>query len=269
MKIFISADMEGIAGVVDFEHIFRDQREHERARMLMTEEVNACIRGVISAGATEVVVNDSHGTMRNLYPEQLSQDAELISGSPKRLGMMEGIDGSYDAAMFIGYHTKKGSKGVINHTYSLCVRSIRIDGTEYGEFGINAMVAGFFDVPVICVSGCNEIMKEAKEMFPAIYGAQVKQTINERAAKSLHPKKAQDVIEATAKEAVQNLNKAKPFTRKNGEVSIEMSFVNTLHAENVAALPMVEQIDPTTIAFKANNMMDGLIYIRNFIKIAN
>lgn len=107
VKLYISADIEGVAGVVHSEHTTRDGREHDRARMLMTEEVNACIRGAVAAGANEIVVNDSHGTMRNIIPELLHTEASLISGSPKKLAMVEGLDETFDAAVFIGYHTKK------------------------------------------------------------------------------------------------------------------------------------------------------------------
>lgn len=269
MKLYISADIEGVAGVVHSEHTTRDGKEHDRARSLMTEEVNACVRGALEAGVTEIVVNDSHGTMRNLIPEQLHPEAELISGSPKKLAMVEGLDETYDGAVFLGYHTKKGDFGLLNHTFNgKVVRSIKVNGKEYGEFGLNALVAGFFNVPVVCVSGCDRLEGEARELIPSIYTATVKQTINQFTAKSVHPKKAQEMIQAQTKAAWENRKNIPPF-KIDGPVVIEMSFNTTGFAENAAILPIVEQIDPSTVTFEAKNMIDGYRFIRSLIMIAN
>lgn len=269
VKLYISADIEGVAGVVHSEHTTRDGREHDRARMLMTEEVNACIRGAIAAGASEIVVNDSHGTMRNIIPELLHTEASLISGSPKKMAMVEGLDETFDAAVFIGYHTKKGDFGLLNHTFSgKVVRSIKVNGIEYGEFGLNALVAGHFNVPVICVSGCDRLEKEVRELIPEVYFATVKQTINQFTARSIHPKKAQELIERQTKEGWMNRGNI-PLFSIDGPVTVEMSFNTTGFAENAAILPIVEQIDPSTVTFNASNIIEGYRYIRSLIMIAN
>src|SRR5699024_1298218 len=151
--------------------------EHDRARVLMTNEVNSAIQGAVNGGADEIIVNDSHGTMRNIFQDQLSPKAKLILGSPKQLQMMEGIDSTFDAALFIGYHTKMGHNGILNHTFNgRVIKSIKINGIEYGEFGLNALVAGHFNVPVVFVSGCNLLAEEATSFISNIQTGVVKET---------------------------------------------------------------------------------------------
>ncbi|RLE68910.1 MAG: peptidase M55, partial [Thermoprotei archaeon] len=113
MKIYISADMEGVCGVVDVEHTRREGKEHDRARKWMVQEVNAAVEGALRGGAEKIVVNDSHGTMRNLLPEELHPEAELIIGSPKPMSMLEGLSEDFDGTFFIGYHARSGSFGVL------------------------------------------------------------------------------------------------------------------------------------------------------------
>ncbi len=118
LKVFISVDMEGIAGIVSVDHTSSDGKDYGIARRWMTEEANAAIQGALDAGATEIVVNDSHGGMKNLIASEINPNAYLITGSPKPLSMMQGIDETFDAVIFIGYHAKAGTKdGVLDHTY--------------------------------------------------------------------------------------------------------------------------------------------------------
>src|SRR5690625_5012441 len=156
MRVFISVDIEGVAGVTHRDQTGKDGPDYEQARVLMTNEANAAIKGAVQAGADEIVVNDSHGSMRNICIEMLSEEARLISGSPKRLAMMEGITQDFDAAIFIGYHAKSGSQGILNHTYSgKAIGQVKVNDVEYGEFGLNALIAGEYNVPVVFVSGCD------------------------------------------------------------------------------------------------------------------
>ena len=165
LKVFISADMEGIAGVVNSDQTSSSGNDYNLARRWMTEEVNAAIRGALEAGATEIVVNDSHGSMRNIIVSELSPAARLITGSPKPLSMMQGIDDSFDAVIFIGYHAHAGTKdGVLDHTYSGSrIASIRVNGMELGETGLNALIAGWYGVPVVLVAGDSTVCSQAQE----------------------------------------------------------------------------------------------------------
>src|SRR5690625_3541862 len=163
MKIYISVDMEGVAGVVSWSQVTPGQPEDPAAREWMIEAANAAVEGALEAGATEVIVNDSHNGMRNLLLHQLHPHARLISGGLKDNAMMAGIDNTFSAAMFVGYHGRGGGEGVLAHTWSSSVIGTRLNGVEVGEWGLNAMMAGEFGVPIVMVSGDDCVAKEVKE----------------------------------------------------------------------------------------------------------
>lgn len=270
MKVYISVDMEGIAGVIHSDHTGRGNIDYELARELMTNEANAAIKGALQAGATDILVNDSHGTMRNIYPHLLRKEAKLISGTPKKLGMMEGISKVHDAAVLIGYHTRSMSQGVLNHTYSSkVIHSIDLNGEPFGEFGINSLVAGSFDVPVVFVSGCNLTINEAKEHVPNIYSTQVKQSINRVSTESLHPELACDLITKDVEEALRDRVSIKPYQLKNDSYTMEITFVNTLYADAAATLPFVEQINPLCIKVSGTNIKEMFLILRSLIMMAS
>ena len=152
MKVFVSIDMEGISGVVSPEQCTPGNPDYERARLLMTQEANAAILGARAAGAAEVAVSDSHGNMRNLLIEELDTWADLIYGSPKPFGMMEGLDDSFGVVFLIGYHARAGTlNAILDHTYSSrCVHHVELNGRPVGEIGLNAALAGFHGVPPVC-----------------------------------------------------------------------------------------------------------------------
>lgn len=268
MKIFISADIEGVAGIVHREHTARDGREHDRARMLMTEEVNACIEGALSCGATEVVVNDSHGTMRNLLPERIHPDADYITGSPKPLAMMEGMSADYDAAIFLGYHTRMGKEGVLNHTFhGGVIENICVNGRDLGEFGLNAGIAGYFGVPVVLVSGCQYTADEALELLPGIETAVVKQTINRQAARHVSPQRARAIIKEKTIAALSQPTMPAPFV-VDGPFVVEVTYLHSGLADAAGILPIVEKAGPKTHRFETNDFLAAFRYIRSLIAIA-
>lgn len=175
LKVFVSVDMEGIWGVVHSDQTSADSRDYSYARKWMAEDVNAVVEGLLEAGATEVVVNDSHGSMRNILPQDFHPKASLISGSPKPLSMMQGIDGSFAACIFVGYHAKAGTtSSVLDHTISgSAMKSIKINGLELPELGINGAIAGYFKVPVIMLSGDAETCRQAKTILGSEVGKSV------------------------------------------------------------------------------------------------
>ncbi|KZE97287.1 D-aminopeptidase [Geobacillus stearothermophilus] len=269
LKIYISADMEGVSGVIHSEHTARNGKEHERARMYLTGEVNACIDGALGAGANEILVNDSHGTMRNILLDQLNPKAELISGSPKKFAMVEGLDESYDAAIFIGYHTRMGSFGVLNHTFhGRVIRTVKINGKEYGEFGLNAAVAGYYGVPVVMVSGCDLLEKESAALIPEIEVAVVKKTINRTAARNLSIQRAQQLIRQYTIKALRKREQIRPFLL-NGPLDVEVSFLNTGLADYAEILPIVTRNNPNSIIFRAEHILEAYRYIRSLILMVN
>ncbi|HUC27291.1 MAG TPA: M55 family metallopeptidase, partial [Streptosporangiaceae bacterium] len=170
MKVFLSTDMEGTAGVVDWQQCVGDGPEAQAGRKLLLAEVNAAIEGAKAGGATQIVVNDSHSTMRNLPADQLAGRASYVSGSHKPLYMMQGLDDSFDAVLFISYHGSVGAPAGLSHTYSpRAVVEARIDGTVTGEAGINALVAAHYGVPVVLITGDRCACEESAALIPGIH----------------------------------------------------------------------------------------------------
>jgi len=196
MRVYISVDMEGVAGVVHEDQTDpidpRHAGEYNRFRRLMTAEANAAIEGALAAGATAVLVNDSHWLMRNLLAEELHPAAELLSGGPKRGSMVEGVELGFEAAMFVGYHARAGAHhAIIDHTYTSLVHEARLNGRPVGELAINAALAGTYGVPVALVSGDQALAAEARELLgPAVETVVVKQAVGRFAARSLAPSEA-------------------------------------------------------------------------------
>ena len=210
MKILISADIEGIAGVVHAEQTRPGNTEYESARRLMTEEVNAAIRGAFAGGASEVTVNDSHGTFRNLIPELLHPEARTILGKPRAFGMMAGLATDIGGVMLVGYHGRSQSRGILTHTInSFAFARIWFNDIEVGEAGIYGALAGEFRVPVLFGSGDDVFGNEFRELFPQAEYATVKQAMGNSSGVSLSPQKARAALESGARSAVENAGRQK------------------------------------------------------------
>src|SRR3954449_1340859 len=192
--------MEGTAGVVDWEQCRGPGAEYDYYCGLLQAEVNAAIEGAIEAGATEFLVNDSHGLMRNLRPDTLAGQARYLSGRHKPMYMVEGLDASYDAVFFVSYHGSMSSRAsTLSHTYNpTAIARVRLNGTEVGESGINALVALGHGVPVVLVTGDATTAEEARQVCPGIHAAVVKESVSRFAADSLHPTVACELIRDTA-----------------------------------------------------------------------
>ena len=211
MKVFLSSDMEGTAGIVDWAQCVGDGPEAAAGRRLLLAEVNAAIEGALAGGATEIVVNDSHSTMRNLPADALAGGASYISGSHKPLYMMQGLDDSFDAVMFVSYHGSVGAPAGLSHTYNpRAVVEARLDGAVTGEAGINALVAAHYGVPVVLVTGDRCACAETAALIPGVHVAVVKEHISRLAAHSMHPARACALIRETAEKAIAGAVGAKP-----------------------------------------------------------
>lgn len=212
MKIFLSCDAEGAAGVVDPHQVVGSGPEYEMGRRLVLNEVNAAIEGALVAGAAEVVVNDSHWTMRNLPPGELAGGAGYISGRHKPLYMMEGLDDSFDAIFFVAYHGAIGAeRSVLSHTYDpRAIHEVRLNGIAVGESGINALVSLHHRVPVALITGDEQTVHEARGLMPLVEGVVVKRGITRLAAQSLHPDVACRAIREGATRALQRLGELSP-----------------------------------------------------------
>jgi D-amino peptidase len=203
VKVFVSNDLEGVAGIVDWSQCRPPGPAYEMGCRLALAELNAAIDGAAQAGATEFLVNDSHGAMANLPPEALGGAASYLSGRHKPLYMVQGLDESFDAAFFVGYHGSMGSNGVLSHTYNpRAVAGARLNGVVTGEAGINALVALGHRVPVALVTGDQVAVAEAGPFLPGAEGVAVKQSATRFAAESLHPSRACAAIRQAAAQAV-------------------------------------------------------------------
>jgi D-amino peptidase len=252
LKVYISADLEGISGVVAGLQTDDNQKEFERARRLMTGEVNAAISGAFGGGATEVLVNDAHGSMRNILIEELDVRAELVTGSPKPYSMLEGLDESFHVAFFVGYHAQAGSPlGTLNHTYSGRVFRLLLNGENVGEAGLNGAVAGALGVPVGLVTGDQSVVAEAQRLLAPTSTVAVKTAVARNAARCLPPSVARQRIEAAAAEAVRSVGE--PFVVPPPIVA-EVTFVRTDQADMAEMVPGVERLDGRTVRYQHDDM---------------
>jgi D-amino peptidase len=263
VKVYLSTDMEGTAGVVDWEQCLRPGVEYEHYRRLLQAEVNAAIEGAQSAGATEFLVNDSHSTMRNLDPEALAGGARYLSGRHKPMYMVQGLDASFDAVFFISYHGSMASaSSTLSHTYNpRAVSQVLLNGVEVGESGINALVALGHGVPVVLVTGDETTAEEARRVCPDIVPAVVKTSVTRFAADSLHPDEACALIREAAASAVRGLASARP-PQIQLPATLEVLFVNGDLAEMASWVKGVERVGPRTVRFTDD---DPVRLFRTFI----
>jgi D-amino peptidase len=254
-KIYISADMEGLAGAVTADQLGPSGFEYGAYRKIMTEEVLAAIEGARRAGAGEIVVSDSHGNGENLLLEELPDDVIVIRSWPRPLMMMEGIDDSFDGVMFIGYHAGTTNPGGVRaHTMSSTnLTDLRINGRSHPEAGINAAIAGHFDVPVIMLSGDDAIAEEARAIIGDIEVAVVKEAISYHAARTMTPAAARELIRETAYRAVSRISEFSPY-RVTYPLTMEVRFKNYRPGQVLALLPMFERIDAHAVRFAADDM---------------
>jgi D-amino peptidase len=264
-KVFISVDMEGISGISGSDQLSATGAEYNRSRTLMADDVNAAIRGARAGGATTIVVNDSHGSMRNLRLEDLDPAASLISHNFKRYGMVEGLDETFDAAIFVGYHAKAGSPtGLFAHTGSGVVADVRVNGRSVGEGGLNTLVAMWYGVPVVLVTGDDVAVKQVAEVATAARTVAVKRAINARAAELKPLAQVHREIEAAAHDAVAAAARTKPVRTPLYKVEVQLH--DLLIPEAAEVLPGMSRPAPDTIAFETDSMPKAYALIRFMYK---
>ena len=263
MKVYISIDMEGIGGIVrEIEtDPIKGGEAYQQSRRLMTQEANAAIEGSVKAGATEIVIADSHWNFDNLIPEELHDAATLLRGTPRSFSMVQDLDASFDAALFVGYHAKAGTpRAILDHTYTGRIAAVRVNGTEVGETGINAYLAGHYGVPVVLVTGDSAVISEAKALIPGVHTVAVKEATGSSAAKNLHPKKAREAIRAGAAAAVKAAEKIAPIRVKT-PLEMVVEFKSTDAADRAEMIPTVRRVGGTRMEFEA---MDYVQAFRTF-----
>src|SRR5256884_7031024 len=256
--------MEGVAGGAHEPQRAPPARacaaEYARFRRLMTAEANAAVEGAVAAGATRVVVNDSHWFMRNLLAEELHQAAELVAGDRKPRSMVQGIDeqeqGGFDAALFVGYHARAGTlHAILDHTYADRIYEVRLNGKPVGELGINAAFAGVCGVPVALVSGDSALAAEAKELLgDGVSTVIVKEAVSRHAARSVAPAVACRMIRDEATRTL--TRKHAPFVLP-APIALEVDFAQTIHADMAALCPGVTRTAGRTVAFSHADYREG------------
>jgi D-amino peptidase len=262
LKVFISVDMEGVTGVVNVDDARRSGKDYDYFRQTMTREANAAIEGALAAGATEIIVRDSHGSALNLLPEMLHRSAKLIRDwSDGPMSMMEGIDASYDAAIYVGYHAKAGTpNGVLDHTSSGDVMDVSVNGVSMPETGYNALMAGYYDVPVVFVAGDKAVCDQARALLGTVETVAVKEGIG-AAALNLHPEVAREQIRAGVEKALQNLDEYQPY-----KLSAPYTMVLRLKTEqsiyNGALYPGAKRTGDWELTYVAQDVLELMLAYR-------
>jgi D-amino peptidase len=277
MKILIAADMEGITGVVHFDQVTPGHAEYGRFRKLMTDDVNAAVRGAFAAGADEVIVSDGHWNATNILIENLDPRAVLNSGSPRPYSMIEGIDSGVDGVLFIGYHARAGTRNaILDHTWS----STRVEGVwlepaggermPIGEIGLNGAVCGHFGAPVVMISGDQSACAEAAALFPGIVTAVVKQAKGRNAAECLPPSVTGELIEQCAAKGVDHLLGERPpqALRLPGPITVAVEYVKSEMADDAAILPGARRGDGKIVEFVAQDMPEAYRAFRSLVGLA-
>ena len=258
LKIHISVDMEGVAGVVTGEQLGPTGFEYGRFREFMTREALSAIEGAKAAGATEIVVADSHGNGQNLLIDQLPGEVRVIRSWPRRLGMVAGMDDGVDAAIFIGYHAGTNNPaGVRAHTFSSAnLTRVALNGTNVTEGSWNAAIAGHFGVPVVMMSGDDAAITEVRQVIGNIEAAETKRSLGFHSASSLTPQASYALIQRHTRAALGRLQDFKPY-KVQTPVTVEVSFKNYMPAEVLAYLPLFERTDSHSIRFRAKDMVEA------------
>lgn len=266
MKVYISADMEGVVGAVTGDQLSPNGFEYGRFREFMTNEVLSAIEGARAGGATEILVSDSHGNGQNLLIERLPKDVQLVRSWPRPLGMMEGIDESFDAAIFIGYHAStSNSEGVRAHTFSSAnLTDVRLNGTSVTEAAFNAATAGHFGVPVVMISGDDAVVEEARKLLGDIEGAVLKWAYSFHSARTLTPEAGYELIRDTAQRALSRISDFKPYVLTT-PIRLDVSFKNYRPPQLLAYLPIVERVDSHSIRFSGKDMIE----VSRFVQFMN
>ncbi len=258
MKVLISTDIEGVAGVFHAEQVRAGNGEYERARAWMTGEANAAVKGAFAGGATEVLVNDSHGGFRNLLPDQIDERARLVLGKPRYLGMMGGLEEGCDAVMMVGYHSRAQGRGILAHTInSFAFARVTINGRELGEAGLYGALAGELGVPVILASGDDVFIEETRPLFPQAQWVQTKVAHGQGSGVTLSPAAARRAIAQAAEQAVRNAGQAVPL-RIGGPIECRLQTQSPALADLFCMWPSLERVDGVTLRFEVQTMQAAI-----------
>ena len=257
MKIFISADLEGVNGVVSPGDIIPGEPGYEASRVLMTEEVNAVVEGLFQGGATEITVCDSHEIAQNLRYDLLDERVSLISGATRDGSMVHSIDSSYDGLVLLGHHAMFGTQNaVLDHTYDqYLIRELKVNGMPLGEFGLNSLVAAEHGVPVIMTSGDDALEREAKAFCSDVEVAVVKKAEGRFCAKCLPKAESKRLLTDTARRAVSTIQERCCVEVPESPV-LEITFQQTCMADGTMRVKDIKRTGPMTIEYACSSMSE-------------
>lgn len=251
MKVLISTDIEGVAGVVSPQQTRAGNPEYERARLLMTHEANAAIAGAFDGGATEVLVNDSHGDYRNMPAELLDPRARYVIGKPRYLGMMAGVDDGVDAVCMVGYHSRAQGRGILAHTInSFAFARVSFNGQEQGEAGIYGALAGEHGAAVVMASGDDVFIEEHRSLFPGAVFVQTKRATGQTSGISLSPAESCAAIRKGVAQALAQRAGARPL-RLELPLEVRIQTMTPALADLFCQWPDLRRLDGDEIAFQA------------------
>ena len=258
LKVHISVDMEGVAGAVTGDQLGPTGFEYGRFREFMTREAMAAVTAAKEAGATEIIVADSHGNGENLLIDQFPTDVRIVRSWPRALSMMAGVDETVDAAIFIGYHASTNNPtGVRAHTFSSATLTrVALNGVEMTEGSWNAAIAGHFNVPVVMMSGDDAAIAEVRKVVGNIVGAETKKALSFHSALTITPQASVELIGRQVKAALARRGEFKPY-RPSGPITVEVSFKHYRPAQVLAYLPSFERTSSHSIRFRAKDMVEA------------
>jgi D-amino peptidase len=262
LKVYISVDMEGVAGTVTADQLSPSGFEYERFRRFMTNEALAAVQAAKHAGATEILVSDSHGNGENLLVELFPADVKVVRSWPRHGGMMAGVDATFDAALFVGYHASTTNpRGVRAHTFSSAhLAKVTLNGSAVTEGEFNAAYAGALGVPVIFASGDDVAMAELKSRLGNLETVETKKALGFHSAETLTPDSAVERIQAGAQAAFARLHDFKPYVVKT-PINLEITFKNYTPAEMLTYLRIVERVDSHTVRFVGKDMAEASDFV--------
>jgi len=270
VRVFISADMEGVAGVARDEQTDPASPFHSASRHLLTQEVNAAVLGALDAGVQEVIVSDGHWTCTNLLPEELHSRAELVSGYPRRLYMGQGMGSGFDAAFLVGYHASAGTPdAVLDHSYAdpNLVMAVRLNGKAQSEGSLNGYLCGAYHCPVVLITGDAAAVSEMHRFVVELEGVIVKEGLGRQAARSLHPEEARARIRSGARRAIERLAEI-PVMRFDGRIEMEVDFVSPAMADSCERVPCVKRLAARTVGYASDDYVEVYMLFLALVDLA-
>jgi D-amino peptidase len=265
VKVLVSVDIEGVAGVTHSEQTRSGNGEYERARAWMTAEANAAIRGAFDGGATHVLVNDSHGSFRNLLLDQLDERAEMVTGKPRYLGMMAGVEQECDTVFMVGYHARSQEAGVLAHTInSFAFRRVVVNGAELGEAGLYGALAGEYGASVALLTGDDIFLSETMHLFPGAMSVQTKRAHGNASCTSLSPGHACTLIHEAAAAAIAKVPELKPLVLSSAPFTCELTTQSPGQADLFCQWPTVTRVSGSSLRFEADTMYEVLRILNSF-----